>query len=75
MITIGAHWLSANLHSVPLGVDAEGLGRRSRTCIILLRFDEHSPWMGFAQGLPDSQAIGHYAQEPCLHPLFRPVRS
>lgn len=39
---VGAHWLSANLHSVPLGVDAERLGCRNRTCIVLLRFDEHS---------------------------------
>lgn len=61
LITVGAHWLSANLHSVPLGVDAERLGCRSRTCIILLRLDERSSWLGFPQGLPDSQAISHDA--------------
>ena len=61
LTSIGAYWLSANLHFVPLGVDAEGLGRRSCTCIILLHFDEHSSWLGFAQGLPDSQAISHHA--------------
>lgn len=73
--TLGAHWLSANLHSMPLGIDTKGLRRRSRTCIILLRFDEHSPCLGFAEGLPNSQAISHHAQEPCLHPLLRPVCS
>lgn len=61
LTTIGAHWLSPNLHSVPLGVDAERLGRRSRTCVVLLHLDEHSSWLGFAQGLPDSQAISHHA--------------
>lgn len=59
--TAGAHWLSTDLHSMPLGVDAEGLGSRSRTCIVLLRFDEYSSWLGFPQGLPDSQAISHHA--------------
>lgn len=58
-----------------LGIDAEGLGRRSCACTILLRFYEHSSRLGFAQGLPDSEAISHHAQKPCLHPLLRPVRS
>ena len=59
--TAGSHWLSTNLHSVPLGVDAEGLGRRSRTCIILLHIDERRSRLGIAQGLPHSQTIGHHA--------------
>lgn len=58
---VGAYWLSANLYSVPLGVDTERLGCRSRACIILLHFDEHSSKLGFAQGLPDSKAIRHDA--------------
>lgn len=66
----GAHWLSANLHSVPLGIDTEGLGCRSRTRVILLRINERSSRLGFAQGLPNSQAISHHAQESCLHPLL-----
>ena len=61
LTTAGSHWLSTNLHSVPLGVDAEGLGRRSRTCIILLRIDERRSWLGIAQGLPHSQTIGLHA--------------
>ena len=60
---------------MPLGVDAEGLRRGSRPCIVLFRFDEHSSCLGFAQGLPDSQAISHHAQEPCLYPLLRSGRS
>lgn len=66
----GAHWLSTNLHSVPLGIDTEGFARRSRTCVILLRINERSSRLGFAQGLPNSQAISHHAQESCLHPLL-----
>ena len=61
LTTAGSHWLSTNLHSVPLGVDAEGLGRRSRTCIILLHIDERRSRLGIAQGLPHSQTIGHHA--------------
>ena len=61
LTTAGSHWLSTNLHSVPLGVDAEGLGRRSRTCVILLRIDERRSRLGIAQGLPHSQTIGLHA--------------
>ena len=57
----GAHWLSTNLHSVPLGVDTKGFGRRSRTCTILLHINECSSRLGFAQGLPNCQAISHHA--------------
>lgn len=60
LTTAGSHWLSTNLHSVPLGVDAEGLGRRSCTCIILLHIDERRSRLGIAQGLPHSQTIGHH---------------
>ena len=75
LTTAGAHRLSTNLHIMPLGVDAKRLRRRSRSCIVLLRIDERSSGLGFSKGLSDSQAISHDAQESCLHPLFRPVRT
>lgn len=69
----GAYWIPANMHLMFMGVDCEGFGRRSGARALLFHLDEHSSWVGFAQSLPDSQTIGHHAQESSLHPLLRPI--